>query len=1040
MAVSEISRCSYHVFLSFRGEDTRRSFTDHLYTALVHLGIQTFRDDEEIERGNNIKDEIEKAILHHSKISIVVFSKNYAASTWCLNELVMILEHKKSSKHIVLPVFYDVDPSQVKNQTGSYAEAFTQHEQNFESMVQTWRNALKEVADIGGMVLQDRHESQFIQDIVKEVQNKLHLISLYVPPYLVGIDSLVTQINQWLEQDGANKVGIATICGIGGIGKTTIAKVVYNQNIPRKLMGTQIPFHPGSKIIITSRNRCLLNAHFISQMFDLEASTSTCGGLSKLFEVKELASSESLQLFNWYTFGHNSVRESSMAYARSLVKHCGGLPLALQVFGSSLSSKSVSSWKTALEKLEEIPDSKIQKILRISYDSLEDDQDKNLFLDIVCLFIGKDRDYTTTILDSCDFYTTIGIENLGSKTVKCLTLDLKGLLEDKAKRTNTTLHFPKHSKSQFLMANDVDMETQAFAKMKRLKLLQLDYVKLKGDFKDFPKRLRWLRWHGFCMQSFPVDFDINELVVLDMRNSKLKQVWKDTECLPNLKILNLNHSHSLLKTPSFSGLPSLEKLMLKDCINLVEVDQSIGELNMLTFLNLKDCTSLRKLPRTIGSLISLAELILSGCSRLDDVPRELHNMKSLKVLNLDETSICQTRLGLHWLLPKRRYWAILPCFFSATRCVIFGCEKLTEVEDLFKLGPIENFEEEEIRRLFNLDSISRNRLQLYSYLADSIMLATPQVLQECGITSTLVVGSEVPIVFKHRTNEHRISFSLPTPSHPDEKIHRFSLCIVFSLASDQILEFLPSVHIFNETKRIMQRYRSSFIGIPETNDNTMLWLIHWPVTDCEFEGGDLVSCMIVPVHLSIRKFDVTYESQHKVRYKYGFSHVSTGNEVTTRNMMMDLTKDLPSLESYGNVKVQLCNFIEESKVVASPQVLYDYGIITTFDPFPFDYIGHYHGHQAGKTEVSISVPPNSSRKISCFLNLIIIFSAKNDKTYGFLPCLEIVNETKVNVSLARFQGRVVYQKKVENGKLGGDDRRDEILEGENEKKHSWEMI
>ncbi|KAB2039107.1 hypothetical protein ES319_D03G191000v1 [Gossypium barbadense] len=912
-------------------------------------------------------------------------------------------------------------------------------------------------------------------------------------------------------------------------------------------MGTQIHFHPGSKIIITSRNRCLLNAHFISQMFDLEASTS-CGGLSKLFEVKELASSESLQLFNWYAFGHNSVLESSMAYARSLVKHCGGLPLALQVLGSSLSSKSVSSWKSALEKLEEIPDCKIQEILRISYDSLEDDHDKNLFLDIVCLFIGNDRDYTTTILDGCDYYTTIGIENLvgkslliineknklmmhqmirdmgreiirqessdigkrsrlwhknafdvirekiGSRTVKCLTIDLKGLLEDKAKRTNTTLHFPKHSKSQFLMENDVDMETQAFAKMKRLKLLQLDYVRLKGDFKDFPKRLRWLRWHGFCMQSFPVDFDINELVVLDMRNSKLKQVWKGTECLPNLKILNLNHSHSLLKTPRFSGLPSLEKLMLKDCINLVEVDQSIGELKMLTFLNLKDCTSLRHLPRTIGSLISLEELILSGCSRLDDVPRELHNMESLKVLNLDETAIYQSRLGLQWLLLKRSKglgfsWAslpgclvnlslescklsndvmpndlcnlaslkslnlsrnpihylpeslknltkldellltsctelqmipklpvllnvlkckfsfgdnspfqgsgiILPCFFSSTRCVIFGCEKLTEVEDLFKLEPIENFEAEEIRRLFNVDSINRNRLQIYSYLTDSIMLATPQVLQECGLTSTFVVGSEVPIGFKHRTNEHRISFFLPTPSHPDEKIHRFSLCVVFSLASDQMLELLPSVHIFNETKMIMQRYRSSFIGIPETNDNTMLWLIHWPVTDCQFEGGDLVSCMVVPIHLSIRKFGVTYETEHNIRYEYGLSHFSTGGEVSTRNIKMDLTKHLRSLESFGNAKVQLCSYIEESKVVASPQVLYDYGIITTFDPVPFDYHGHYYGHHAGKTEVSISVPPNSSRKISCFLNSIIIFSAKNDKTYGFLPCLEIVNETK----------------------------------------------
>ncbi|XVF30433.1 hypothetical protein REPUB_Repub16aG0057000 [Reevesia pubescens] len=412
-----IFRCAYHVFLSFRGIDTRKNFTDHLYTALIQAGIHTFRDDEKIERGKNIKNEIEKVILHESKISIIVFSKDFASSTWCLNELVKIMEHSKSSQHIVLPVFYDVDPTQVKKQTESYEEAFSRHEERFKSemdTVQRWRAALKEVADLAGMVLQDRHESQFIQDIVQQVQNILHHhTTLYVPPYLVGIDSLATHINWWLEEDGSNKVGIATICGIGGIGKTTIAKVVYNQNIQifegysflanvretcgehnglvrlqrqlisdiikgkankiynsdhginmikeviccrrvllvlddvddlekiTKLIGTQIPFCPGSKIIITSRHRYLLTAPFISKMFDLEASSSY-GNLSNVFEVKELGFSESLQLFNWYAFDHDYITDQNfIEYASNVVKHCGGLPLALQVLGSSLSGKSM---------------------------------------------------------------------------------------------------------------------------------------------------------------------------------------------------------------------------------------------------------------------------------------------------------------------------------------------------------------------------------------------------------------------------------------------------------------------------------------------------------------------------------------------------------------------------------------------------------------------------------------------------------------------------------------------------------------------------
>jgi hypothetical protein len=87
-----------------------------------------------------------------------VFSKAYASSLWCLDELVMIMERKRNTDCIILPVFYHVDPSEVRNQTGSFAAAFVDHEKRFKKemgQVNGWRIALKEVADLGGMVLGD---------------------------------------------------------------------------------------------------------------------------------------------------------------------------------------------------------------------------------------------------------------------------------------------------------------------------------------------------------------------------------------------------------------------------------------------------------------------------------------------------------------------------------------------------------------------------------------------------------------------------------------------------------------------------------------------------------------------------------------------------------------------------------------------------------------------------------------------------------------------------------------------------------------------
>ena len=141
---------NFEVFLSFRGEDTRLGFTGYLYQALDRNGFNTFVDDK-LQRGENISEELLE-IIENSMISIIVFSENYAFSTWCLDELVKIIECKKNDQMEVRPVFYNVDPSDVRNQKGKFGEALAKHEEKFRDnkKIQRWREALHEAANITG--------------------------------------------------------------------------------------------------------------------------------------------------------------------------------------------------------------------------------------------------------------------------------------------------------------------------------------------------------------------------------------------------------------------------------------------------------------------------------------------------------------------------------------------------------------------------------------------------------------------------------------------------------------------------------------------------------------------------------------------------------------------------------------------------------------------------------------------------------------------------------------------------------------------------
>ena len=144
---SSATRRRHDVFLSFRGPDTRHNITRNLHSALVDAGVTTFKDDVNIQKGSEIASDLLKAI-QMSRIAIIVFSKNYASSGWCLDELVKIVECKREVGQIILPIFCDVDPSDVQQQMGTFSAALDVHERSgrTENKLEAWRTSLTEAA------------------------------------------------------------------------------------------------------------------------------------------------------------------------------------------------------------------------------------------------------------------------------------------------------------------------------------------------------------------------------------------------------------------------------------------------------------------------------------------------------------------------------------------------------------------------------------------------------------------------------------------------------------------------------------------------------------------------------------------------------------------------------------------------------------------------------------------------------------------------------------------------------------------------------
>ncbi|CAL0328928.1 unnamed protein product [Lupinus luteus] len=471
-----------------------------------------------------------------------------------------------------------------------------------------------------------------------------------------------------------------TLCGTRAL---VILDDVNKDEQLQTLCGNRTWIGPRSVVIITTRDARVLNV----LKPDL------------IIRTKELDESESLELFSWHAFKKERSREDFIELSRNVVSYCGGLPLALEVLGCYLFERTKKEWASVLLKLKKVPNDRVQEKLRISFEGLTDHMEKDIFLDICCFFVGKNRAYVTEILDGCGLHAQIGIAVLLERSLikveKNNKLGMHDLLRDMGreivresspeepeKRKRLWFHedvlkvLTEHTGTKTVEGLTLKLQrfsrdcfnTKAFEKMTRLRLLQLDQVQVDGDYGYIPKHLRWVYWKGFPLKCTPDNFYLGNVVALDLRHSNLKLVWKEPRALQMLKILNLSHSKYLTNTPDFSTLQKLEKLILKDCPNLSEVHPSIGDLNSLVLINLKDCTSLRNFPRTIYKLQSLETLIISGCSKIDKLEEDIVQMKSMTTLIAKNTAI---RHVPYSIVRLKSIGYISLCGYEGSSCDVF---------------------------------------------------------------------------------------------------------------------------------------------------------------------------------------------------------------------------------------------------------------------------------------------------------------------------------------------------------------------------------